>query len=381
MGGDRNIYFPGETAELRRCSHRHVADHSDIATDLPHVEDVHALHRDKDVLMAVHVGGRTTNLQWHEPTAEKLLEVHSTHATSEWFLFEALRRGYRFGVTGGSDGVDGRPGASHPGRMSVRNLRGGLAAVTAPELSRNSLWGALRAKRTYATTGERILLSVAVDGHVPGDSYQTKSPPRLAFEIEGTAPLRAIDIFRGTECISSVPVEPRDATPSDWLRVSWSGSSGPGNWQRARMIWDGTIEIAAGKILAAEDDWRDTVAEGIACWSAKQVEFTSITAGNWNAVKLKLEETPETVLRFVTSPLSVEFPLCGLAMKPVEQSLSDPARAVRIERLPRLPGALGRSGDFVDLDAPAGEHAYWIRVTQEDGSRAWSTPVFADVRK
>ena len=72
---------------------------------------MYAHYRGSDTLVAVHVGGRTADLQWHEPALDRLLEVHSTHATSEWFLFDALRRGYRMGVIAGSDSVDGRPGS------------------------------------------------------------------------------------------------------------------------------------------------------------------------------------------------------------------------------------------------------------------------------
>ena len=76
LGGDRNIYFPGDQAQLRRCSHEFVADVSDLDTDLPHVGDLHDHYRDQDVVIALHVGGRTTNLRWHEPAVERLIEVH-----------------------------------------------------------------------------------------------------------------------------------------------------------------------------------------------------------------------------------------------------------------------------------------------------------------
>ena len=78
---------------------------------------------------------------------ERLIEVHSTHATSEWFLLEALERGYRMGVIAGSDGVDGRPGASYPGHMNVRNVGGGLTAFVLPELSREALLPAMLDRR------------------------------------------------------------------------------------------------------------------------------------------------------------------------------------------------------------------------------------------
>jgi hypothetical protein len=64
------------------------------------------------------------------------------------------------GVVAGSDGVDGRPGASHPGHMGVRNVRGGLTAVATPELTRGGLWSALKSRHCYASTGERIMLTL-----------------------------------------------------------------------------------------------------------------------------------------------------------------------------------------------------------------------------
>src|SRR4029079_11849259 len=109
--------------------------------------------------------------------------------TSEWFLFDALRRGYRFGVIAGSDGVDGRPGNSHPGHMGVRNVRGGLTAVMAPELTREALWDALAHRRCYATTGERILLEVFAGAASMGDTLETDTTPAFDVRVEGTAPL------------------------------------------------------------------------------------------------------------------------------------------------------------------------------------------------
>ena len=84
---------------------------------------LHGLNNSPEVWSGVADTMRTADLRWHEPTLERLIEVHSTHATSEWFLMEALQRGYRMGVTAGSDSVDGRPGASHPLPAGGRRCR------------------------------------------------------------------------------------------------------------------------------------------------------------------------------------------------------------------------------------------------------------------
>ncbi len=381
LGGDHNLYFPGDRAELRRCSHQFVADKSDLATDLAHVTDVYAHYRGTDTLIAVHVGGRTADLQWHEPTLDRLLEVHSTHATSEWFLFEALRRGHRFGVIAGSDGVDGRPGASHPGHMNVRNVRGGLVAVEMRELSRAALWAALKARRCWATTGERILLAFSADGRALGEEYATAAPPRMTLRVEGTAPLAAVEIFRGTEIVFAAPIVPVDPAPSDEIRIAWRGLAQQGNWERARMAWHGHLAVTGGRILDARGWALDTPDEGIVERTGSTLRWRSITGGDWDGVVVRLAETPATELAIVTDPLSARVRATRLAEGPVEIAAEDPERRLRIDRLPRAPAPTGWSGDFVDQAAPAGRHAYWVRVRQEDGACAWSSPIFAEVAR
>ncbi|NIS74992.1 MAG: DUF3604 domain-containing protein, partial [Deltaproteobacteria bacterium] len=47
--------------------------------------------------------------------------------------------------------------------------KAGLTAVWTDLLSRHSIYDALRARRCYATTGERIIVEFWVDGHFMGE--------------------------------------------------------------------------------------------------------------------------------------------------------------------------------------------------------------------
>lgn len=361
VGGDHNLYWPGDAAPLRRCSHMHVADTSDIDTDLPHITDVHRHYKGQDVLMAVHVGGRTSNLAWHEPALETMVEVHSTHATSEWMVAEALRRGWRFGITGGSDGVDGRPAASHPGRQAVRNLRGGLTCVALPSLTRAALWGALRAGATYATNGPRILLDAA-----------REAPGRFRIAVEGTAPIAAVTLLRGGAEVARIVAPAEDATPSGWWRLRWSGAKGRGNWSQTRMVWNGAATLR-GALLREAKPWRwDTPAEGISGWSADQVSWRSITAGSWDGVLLHVDGvTPDSRLHLRAAGIDRE-----LGFGESFSTTDDPPKHVVLEALPRRPAALSFAGTITD-PAPNSE-PHWLRVEQEDGGIAWSSPSWPD---
>ena len=384
LGGDHNLYFPGDAAELRRCSHQFVTDKTDVDTDLPHVNDLHAHYRGTDTLLAVHVGGRTADLQYHEPGLDRLLEVHSTHATSEWFLFEALKRGYRMGVVAGSDSVDGRPGASHPGRMGVRNLRGGLTAVEVPQLTRVALWNALKARRCWATTGERIVLSLTAGAHRMGDEATLRLAPGAAlppFEVSvaGTAPIEAVDFFRDDHLMERHDALAGPAAafgPCDRVRVAWRGASAPGNWERARMHWDGELRIEGAQVMAASPWAFDTPDEGLTHIGAGRVAWRSVTAGDWDGVVLTLDRPDQALLTFCTEPLSVQCHLGTVGPSGWLEEQQAPWRCLEIRRLPSVDPPAAFSHAFTDPAPQAGWHAYWVRVRQLDGAYAWSTPIF-----
>ncbi|HSV18343.1 MAG TPA: DUF3604 domain-containing protein [Casimicrobiaceae bacterium] len=384
VGGDHNLYFPQDAAPLRRCSHEFVADKSDADTDLPHVQDVHRHYRGSDVLVAVHVGGRTADLAWHEPTLDRLLEVHSTHATSEWFLFDALRRGYRMGVIAGSDGVDGRPGNSHPGHLAVRNVRGGLTAIAAPALTRAAIWQALKKRHCYATTGERILLELSIGGARMGDAIVAPvdfAETGFALHVEGTAPLERIDFFRGTECLQSIDCFAAAGSPSNRVRVAWKGLSAPGNWQRARMTWDGELRVEGARIVRV-DGWAfDTPDEGVRDHDATRVSWRSVTAGDWDGVVVEIDRPDDAEVSFVTGPMTLRTQFRELSAQPRCFDAAHPERTVQFRRLPQTMPPLHFTGRFIDDDPPPGAHAYWVRVRQGDGECAWSSPIFVDVAR
>ncbi|MCM0021685.1 MAG: DUF3604 domain-containing protein, partial [Tagaea sp.] len=375
LGGDRNLYFPGDAARITRCSHEYVDDKSDAASDLPAAEDLHAKYRGSDVVIGLHVGGRTTDLSKHDPSIERLIEIHSTHATSEWFWFEALRRGYRMGVTAGSDGVDGRPGASHPGHQTVRNCRGGLVAVAVDRLDRASLLAALRARECYATDGARIALRFSAGGRPMGSEFDAKFPPLLSIEIDGTEPIETVDVFRGTEIIHSV--EPHaNSKLSSRLRIAWRGASAPGNFMRARMTWDGHATLSAGAFHDAQGHAFDTPDEGIVANDARRIAWRSATGGDWDGIVATIDAPDDTVLAFDTPPLSIAVPLARLRAGPFALAETRPAREIAMRFLPESPGPSSWRGEFRDPAPRPGWNAYWFRVRQWDGSTAWSSPIF-----
>ena len=373
LGGDHNVYYPGNDGPLHRSSHVLIPDKSDIDTDCTHVTELYDTLRGQDVLLLPHVGGRYANLNWHDPKLEPLIEVYSEWGEFEWFLREALEKGYQVGFTAGSDDHKGRPGAAPPGSGSF-GVYGGLTCIYATELTRDGLWEALKARRCYGTTGQRILLEVTADGQPMGAAYQANQPPEISVKVLGTAPIERVDIFRGLELVYTFPTTTERA--EDQIRVAWSGQR---IRARNRLVrWDGSIEIDRGRILGVEGYAFDSPSEGIETVTEKTVSWKSVTTGDADGVVLRLDAPPETILDFKTSTLNRTVSLQEINDSPVVVDAGGIDMKVVFERLP-----LGVGGEvaftFQEAALSTGCHPYWVRVLQTDGAKAWASPIYVTI--
>ncbi len=171
-----------------------------------------------------------TDWRYHNPRFERLVEIYSRHGSSEKagglrpiMVLERLRsgkikrtpafnpegsvqgalaRGLRLGFVAGSDTQLGCPGnqiRNEPRASSSYN--GGLTAVYARELTRSSIWEALWNRRCYATTGQRIVLSFKVNGHIMGEEFRLRGnePRTIHAEVLGTSEISKVTVVRDGE--------------------------------------------------------------------------------------------------------------------------------------------------------------------------------------
>lgn len=370
-GGDRNVFYLRDEPRMRRSARFFTESTPDPEPDLPQAPEFLAAFRDLDVLINMHVGGRMTNLDWHEPKIEKLAEIHSTHGTVEWFVFDCLRRGYRVGVTAGTDGVTCRPGADAPGSRLCRNVRNGLTGIHCDELTREALWEALHARRTYGTTGERTRLWFTVNDHAMGEEIEVEDAVRVHAQVEGTAAIERIDLLRGTEVIHTWPIAIRDP---DRLRILWSGTARCGNARAQRVVWDGDLKVESGKILAATPLGYCSPLDTLTQESDWQLRWRSLTAGNSAGVVLELEEGKRC--RFRSVPTSFDFAPDVVRARDLTMPAGGYDRRVQVGAAPRSDGPRSVRVSFRDVNVPFGDSPYWIRVVQIDQAKAWSSPVY-----
>ncbi len=205
-GGDRNVIF-------REWSDGYLGTWSPI-------EELFETYGDRDdVLLECHVGGGFPRWDQWRPAHEPLVEIASGWGCFEWLLQRALAYGYRPAIIGAGDthlSLIGGPvsahlfsGWYHHWQMPTLNVldtafgTGPLAAVWAERCQRDAIWQALRQRRTYATTGARILLFVTADGHGVGSRVQCDGAVEIAVKAHACAPIERVDLIRNDRCLKS----------------------------------------------------------------------------------------------------------------------------------------------------------------------------------
>jgi hypothetical protein len=378
-GGDRNVMFRSDTASLHRSSHAEVDDMADAATDCFPVTDLFTQFKGRDdVLLIPHIGGRYADIVgFHDPTLEPVVEIYSDWGRFEWLLQDALRAGYKVGVVSNSDGHKGRPGASHPG-ASTFGAYGGLTCVLAESLTREAVFEAIRARRCYGVSAaQRIHVEVSVNGRPMGAEARATGPVRVVGRAAGTGPLERIDVLRGVDVLRTIsPYTAPSYAGSSRYRIAWAGSRVRGRDRLTR--WDGSLELSAGRILDAEPFAMENPEKGITRRTEQRLEWISNTTGDDDGVDVTLEAPAGAVLRLRTPVIDLDVPLADLADGATRVV---PAGGVDLRafmrRLPIRDFTRELSFDVTDPTPPPGTcSAYWLRVTQEDGAQAWTSPVY-----
>ena len=376
MGGDRNVMYLGDDGPLHRTSHWQIDDWDDQQTDRYPLDALYdAMGGRRDVTLIPHIGGRRASLDYHHTELERVMEIYSSWGRFEWFVEEALEKGWRVGITAGSDGHKGRPGASYPG-AAIFGVYGGYICIYAEELTRESLWEAIQARRVYATTGKKIHLSFSAGDHFMGEEFESTTPPVFKMRAMGECGIESIEFKRASETIFSYRPKDAAARNSDWFRVSWSGAR---IHQRNRQThWHGGLRVDKGKIEEPRNWQVDNLEEGIQSVDERNLRWLSRTTGDADGVEFRLSGGEDTMLFFETDVVSFEVKLDAIGAVPYVVGAGGVRQQVEVQRISPIPGDPGANITFnvSENDFRDGWNPYFVRLMQEDGALAWSSPIF-----
>jgi len=387
VGGDRNVLFRKEGQPISRSSRALVSDEEASFPDSPTADDLFETMKDRDCLVFAHVGGRYADLDRHLEGMEFGVEIHSCWGTVEWLLGDAFERGYRVGILANSDGHKGRPGAEYPG-ASIFGNRGGLTCVLAQRLDRRSIWKALKARHFYATTGPRIFLDVSAHirrtanttgrrtGALMGDvvGFADGQVPTFFVRVAGTGPIERIEFRNGMEVIRTFrPYGPKDLGRR--VKVLWQGARFRG---RERLAdWSGYLRVRGNRILGFQPINFDSPSRPCLQTGPQEVRWESMTSGAWAGVILELADARRGTLEIHTKQTDMTVRLKGLGLKGRTIKVGGVGLQLRAYRLPR-------ENTVREMTLPPyrprklrkGDNPIYVHVVQEDGHRAWSSPIY-----
>lgn len=405
LGGNRIVLFPDSDRRLRRPSPSLIDDKTDTASDAPSAKRLFAdLAHDQewDVVCFAEGAQRHADLSIaHDGRFERSVEVHSGYGSFEWLLHEAFDLGHRVGVVCNSNAQKGRPGAAYPGATPT-GTPGGLTCVLMPELTRPALFDALRKRRHYGTTGGptgRPIIELearfskqakvfdddpAVFSHTSPSISRTAQMGQIVQLPEGEVtlhtrlitanPIERVDVFAGRSLIATLRpyTIPKDSTR---IRIEWQGTARRG---RSRdVIWDGGAFVTGNRISRARGvnfPHPDRRLERI---GPEVVKWKSRTVGHIAAADLWLDKPGTGKLTINTPMVRETVTICEIDAEGVwfDRSGDLPCK-LGVYRLPDQLGCRDWSFDVTVPVAETGDTPIYVRLTQEDGTRAWTSPIY-----
>ncbi|MGI9524152.1 MAG: DUF3604 domain-containing protein [Hyphomicrobiaceae bacterium] len=400
VGGDRNVFYRREGETIHRSSHAQIADATDLvdeANDAHTATELFDKLRGKDCVTMAHIGGRYADiLLAHDGMLETSVEVHSAWGTFEWILRDAFEAGYRVGIVANSDGHKGRPGACFPG-ASFFGAQGGLTCFLAPRLERDAIFEAMRRRHHYATTGNRLWLNVVAETGSEAELYHRDpdlgasafeatrhfqmgdigrvfdTDVQLTVNVVGSAPIERVDLFNGLQHLKTI----RPYSASDLggrYRIMFEGAEYRG---RSRAtVWDGQLTVEGNRILGCTmlNNWN--LDRGIKSATENNVAWEAVTTGNACVIDLRLAERGVGEIAFSTKHVAANVRLKDILLTDTLFEAGGLDRRVRLYGLPDRLRHTSLSHRVVQPIADTGDTRLFVRVTQEDGHLAWSSPIY-----
>jgi hypothetical protein len=388
-GDHRPLFYASEPAKLRRfCL-------DEGALMIPH-------H------LAYPKGRRGVNWSVFDEACTPVVEIYSEHGNSEddrgpypYFTHSmggretantaraALESGVRFGFVGSSDDHAGFPGAYGEGLM----------AALAPDFTREGIFEAIRARRTYALTGDRIEVDFTVEGKPMGSTLEAGNRAEVRFAVCGRDELDVVEVIQDGRIVhrafpaETVAEEEAFRAPMQ-VRLEW----GWGPWGALALDricdWTMRVQLTGGRIarffpclqsMPFDEQRRHRFARegegGLAIRSYTSRKDAYRENPNQSVV-LEIEGTPGAALELsLTEPVSQSSRVALKDLLRGSQNLFTgpfPKEGYQWHRL--VPKAASSLEGRCTLELPKGRSHVYLRARQRNGHVAWASPVFLNWR-
>jgi len=256
LGGDHNCYFLGDDPPLLRSTlmynrsnlqmYHGTDPKQETITDV--FAELNRRLRDRNVFCIPHYGGRKGNPKWHDPKVQRMVEIFSEHRRTEDWALTYLQNGHRLGIMASTDGHFGNPGYGYlkpTYDWDHQEIGMAAVAVVAAERTRESIFRALYDRRVYATSGDRIVLNLDVNGQPMGSEITTRSAPEIVVSVAGTDRISEIQIKKNGQVVHVAKPQAFNAT------IRWRDRdfvAAPSSYYYVRVVQENNEEAISSPV-------------------------------------------------------------------------------------------------------------------------------------
>jgi hypothetical protein len=273
----------------------------------------------------------------------------------------------------------------------------GVTGVWAYDLTAKSLFEALRARRIYAATGDRIVLDVTLNGRAMGSKLAPVADRQIDVRAEGQDSIGMIELIRNGRVIKRhFPTDRAHRSAKLPGRVKCRFQYGWGPWAALDLgricSWDMTIRVDAGKFLQVipcfqSAPFAEDLRDKLQIISPHEFHLRSHTSRErcfaedpTKAVVLEIEGGPDAELTVqLRRPAEqvVRARLADLATDNVVTFTGVFTSESHIVHRLVGPDEYSATVRFHDTqNAARGPDWYYVRLTQHNGHMAWSSPIW-----
>jgi len=397
--GDHHILFNGSQGEVLRA---------------PTLEgmrsELRRLYQQgvEGMLIPHHIGYKTgyRGINWgtFDPEFSPVVEIMSMHGASESdrtgypFLHTmgprdgrstyqyGLSQGMIAGVIGSTDHHSAHPGSYGHGR----------AGVWATSLTRDGIWEALKARRTYALTGDRIALAYSLNGQPMGGLLKQTVERQVDIAVEAGDAIDVVELIYNNRVLQRWSIPEDETAGAGWqgrckvyLELGWGEKN-------ENADWDVELKISGGTVAGIEPRFRghDIVApqageeasysfsqweqkgENVVAFKTRTWGNPTTTTANTQGMSLEIEGDANTQLYARLNGKEEVVSLGELlqcARSGYLSGLLTPA--YRFSRA-ATQAEYTWQGSYAHQALEAGRSWYYVRVRQKNGQMAWSSPIW-----
>lgn len=167
---------------------------------------------------------------------------------SRSMVFAGIQKGLRFGFAGSTDHHAGYPGSYGDGRV----------AVIAAEKTRDAIWAALKARRTYAITGDKIECQFTINGAAMGSEIKAEGKRDIQLSIKGCDRLDKMVVYKNLKPWKVIPGEALHCTEQPIATSGTYKVRVEMGWGDAKdgYFWQGKAAIRNGRLASVETCFR-----------------------------------------------------------------------------------------------------------------------------